>query len=275
MAKDLFKQERIEAAKFQKTAEREILPSFRRALYKSIQPVMDWVEANGTDGVPTTLLINRNVWQPTYLHVFDLIGMRAARKEYYYQRRMDGVEMKASAIDFLKNIWSGKLRDYALEYTYNIQQELNNRTVELINRALGDDGMIELDRQGRIRFFLKKIKGVMRERSLTISRTESTRTANLGKEIGARSWIDENGGNGYKMWLGRVVDERPTHLAVNNTIIPIDDLYTVGDEQAERPCDISLSASESINCRCSQSLMSQNRYNQLVKRNRIQNGKVV
>ena len=115
----------------------------------------------------------------------------------------------------------------------------------------------------------------MRTRSLTISRTEATRTANLGKEIGARSWIDEQGGQGYKMWLGRVVNERPTHLAVNNTIIPIDDLYQVGDEQAQRPGDVSLSAAEVINCRCSQSLMSQNRYNQLVARGRIVNSKVV
>lgn len=275
MAKDLFKQERIEFARFQRNAEREILPIFRKALLKSIQPVLNWVEINGTDSVPVTLLVNRSVWEPTYLTVFEMIGQRAARLEYYSQRRREGYETKASVIDFLKDIWSGKLRDYALTYTYSIQRELNDRTIELIQRALGDDGMLEMDRLGRIRFFLTKIKGVMRSRSVTISRTEATRTANLGKEIGARSWIDENGGQGYKMWLGRVVNERPTHLEVNNTIIPMDQLYTVGGELAERPGDINLSADEVINCRCSQSLMSQNAYNQLVRRNRIVNGKVV
>lgn len=275
MAKNPFKQEAIEFARFQKNAEKEIRPFVRKALNKSIEGVVSWVKQNGTDNVPIQGLIADDVWEPLYLKIYQLIGMRAARKEYYNQRRNEGVETKASAIEFFTDIWSGTLRDYALQYTYRISRELNDRTIELIQRALGDDAMIELDRLGRIRFFISKINGVMRKRSNTISRTESTTLANLGKEVGARSWIDENGGQGYKMWLGRVANERPEHLQVNNRIIPIDDLYTVGNESAERPGDINLSAGLRINCRCSQSLMSQNRYNALLKRGRIVNGRVI
>lgn len=274
-----FDQERADYAKQHKIAEKQLLPIFRTALYKSIEPVIKWVEIMGIDGVNPGELINKGVWIDAYEKAYNLIGLKFARREYYWQRKQEGLteqEEKATGIGFLIDIWNGKLRDFALQYTYNIQQELNDYTVQIIRRALGDAGSLELDQFGRVRFFIKDLKEKMRARSLVISRTEATRTSNLGKELGARSWIDESGQQGYKMWLGRNDNrERDSHLEENNTIIPIDELYSVGGEQCERPGDIALSASQSINCRCSQSLMSQNRYNQLLKRGRIVNGKVV
>jgi len=271
-----FDQERIDYAKFHRTAEKQLLPLFRKALATSVQPIIDWVNQYGVDGVPYEILLKTDVWRSTYQNAFNLIGMKSARKEFYRQRTLDGqAQEKASAIEFLVDIWTGILRDYALTYTYQIERELNDRTRSIIEQALGETGVLEIDREGRLRFFLTKIKDVLQKRSLTISRTEATRTSNLGKEIGARSWINQSGEEGYKVWLGRVTGERPTHLAVNDTIIGIDDYFTVGGEQALRPGDISLSADEVINCRCTQSIMSSIRYNAYVKQGRIVNGKLV
>lgn len=269
-----FDREREQYARAHSIAEKQALPYFRKALAASVAPVIKWVNDFGPDNVPVEKLIKEDVWILTYPQVYQLIGMKFAKKEYYNQRANEGI--KASAIDFLVDIWSGTLKDYALRYTYFIQKQLNDTTVDIIRRALGNDAALGLDRQGRTRLFEKDVNGAMKARSLSISRTEVTTISNLGKEVGARSWIDQNGGQGYKMWLGRVVGERETHLAENNTIIPIDDQYVLGgNDLCDRPGDLSLKPANRINCRCSQSLMSQNRYNQLQKRGRIVNGKVI
>jgi len=272
----LFRQERIEFAKFHKNAEKQILPIVRAALKKSIAPVLAWVEGNDVYNVPVDMLIDQNVWRDMYLKIFQQIGMSMARKEYYYQRRIEGGATKASAIEFLIDVWSSTLRDYALTYTTRIQADLNDTTVELLKRALGQDYSLMIDRAGRTRIFKQFTTQYFNGRSLVISRTEATTIANLGKEIAARSWIEEQGGGGYKVWLGRAdVKERPTHLETNNTIIPMDDKFSLQGDLGERPGDVEFEMKNKINCRCTQSLMSQNRYNALIKRGRIVNGKVI
>lgn len=275
-----FNQERIDYAKQHKIAERLLLPIFRKALAQSIEPVINWANSFGLDSLNPDILINKNIWAVTYQKAFDDMGVRFARREYYYQRKQEGIadeEQKAGfGIGFLIDVWLGKIKEFAASYAARIAPELNEYTIEIIKKALGEAGTLEIDALGRVRWFINTLKSRMAERSLTISRTEATRISNLGKELGAVSWIEEVGGQGYKFWLGREdARERDTHWEVNNTIIPIEDLYTVGGEQCERPGDTSLSAKEVINCRCSQSLMSQNRYNQLQKRGRIVNEKVV
>jgi len=272
----LLRQERIEFAKFHKNAEKQILPIVRKALKKSIAPVIAWVEGNDVYNVPVAMLIDQNVWRDMYLTIFQQIGMSMARKEYYYQRSIEGGATKASAIEFLIDVWSTTLRDYALNYTRRIQNDLNNTTTDLLRRALSEDYSLMVDGAGRTRLFKKFTTQYFDGRSLVITRTEATAVSNLGKEIGARSWIDEQGGGGYKVWLGRAdARERPTHLQTNNTIIPIDDLYNLDGDLGQRPGDVEFLMKNKIMCRCTQSLMSANRYAQYQKRGRIVNGKIV
>lgn len=271
-----FKQERIDFAKFHKTAEKQLLPLVRKALKQSISRVIQYAKDYGLETLNPELLINPNVWKTFYNSAFQLIGMKIAKKEYYRQRNLEGLANKASAIEFLVDIWSGLLRDYALNYTYNIERELNQTTIDIIKRALGEDYSLGVGRDGVVRLFENNLNGAMRTRSLGISRTEATTISNLGKDIGARSWIEEQGGGGKKVWLGRNdPKERPTHLEENDTILDIDDKYNLSGDLAERPGDVNLLPKNRINCRCTQSLMSKNRYNQLVKRGRIVDGKVV
>lgn len=274
---DEFEIERSEFAKQHKIAEKQMLPYFRKALRQHIAPFVRYIEVNSTAAVPRGListLLDNSVWAKVYNQVYEKIGVKFARREYYRQKKVDNEEEKAS-IGFLIDIWSSILRDYSLTYVYNISRELTDTTIKIIEEALSDIASLELDEKGRVRLLIKNITDKMKLRSLTISRTETTTVSNIGKEIGAVSWINEQGGQGYRVWLGRIARERDTHIAVNNTVLPLDEMYTVGTEQALRPGDVHLSAKERINCRCSQTIMSQNRYNSLVKRGRIVNGKLL
>lgn len=268
-----FKQERILYARQQRIAEKEMLPMFRKALRQSIAPVIDFVNSFGTDINPA-YLVDQNVWQNVYTQLYNQIGIKVARQEYYRQRGLEA--QKASPIGFLIDVWTRTFRDYALTYVYRIQRELNQTTVDIINKALGDVNALGLDRDGSIRLFEKTLNGAMKLRSLVISRTEATTLTNLGKEVGAMSWINESGQQAYKVWLGRNdARERQAHFDENNTILPIEGQYNLDGQHCDRPGDIVLSASQRVNCRCTQSIMSQTRYDAYVKRGRVVNGKLV
>jgi len=272
-----FRQERVDFAKSHAIAEREILPFIRKALKQTVAPVIFHAKTYGLDNLMPEALINKDVWSQVYPKIFNKLGMKFARAEYYRQRNLDrAIETKASAIDFLIDVWTSQLRDYALRYTYQISRELNETTLKIIREALGSEYLLGLDGDAKIRLFIKDITGKFKLRAGNISRTESTTIANLGKDIGARGWIEEAGGGGYKAWLGRNdKKERHTHLEENNTILPIDDFHIVGGEQCQRPGDVSLSAKERIGCRCTETYMSNTRYQAYKKRGRIIGGKLI
>lgn len=275
--KNEFTLEREEWERFQRIGAKEIAPYFRKALNDTLIPVINFVERFGVNALQMSMPIDPNVWNNAYLQAYNKLGMKSARKQYYYMRRMDGLlEEKASAIEIFVDVWSSLLRDYAINYTNLMASQLNATTIEMINKALGETTILGLDWDNSIRLFIKNIKGEFKKRAGVISRTESTTISNLGKAISARSYIDSVGGQGYKVWLGRNDNrERQTHIDENNTIIPIDDLHIVGGESCERPGDINLSAKERINCRCTESYLSQNRYLYFERRGRIVNGKLL
>jgi len=257
----------------QRIAEKSLVPIFRKALKDSVAPVLEHVKRYGTEGNPSAL-INKSVWTLAYQQAYADSPLKIAKQEYYRQRGLE--TNKASAIQFLVDIWQSTFRDYALNYVYGIQRELNQTTIDIIMQALGDANALGIDRDGSIRLFEKLLNGKLKLRTNTISRTEATTLSNLGKEVGARSWIAEQGGGGKKVWLGRNdAKERKSHLEENDTILDIDDQYDLDGEKADRPGDVKLSAKQRVRCRCTQSLMSMNRYNQLVKRGRIVDGKVI
>jgi|GEM_PF-4435698 len=269
-----FREERLIWNRFHAKAEKELFTVFRKALLSSIAPVIKYAENNGLNNIPVNGLVNRNVWIVPYQNAYAKQGMQMAKIEYYRQKSL--TPSKASAIDFLVDIWSGILKEYALTYTYGIQRELNETTVKMIQAALGDVAELDMDRTGRLRLFIKVLKDRVKNRAANISRTEVTTLANLGKSVAAQSWVDEQGGRGYHVWLGRNDEkERPDHLHTNNTILPLEENYIVGGEQAIRPGDVNLSQKQRIRCRCTQSIMTANRYNRYVKLGRIVNGKLV
>lgn len=267
-----FKQERILWERQQKIAEKTLLPIFRNALKESIKPAIEFVRTMGTNTNPSAL-INQNVWNKAYLQSYQS-ATKIAKQEYYRQRGLD--QIKASPIQFLIDVWTSTFRDYALNYVYGIQSNLNQTTIDIITESLGEVNALGLDRDGSIRLFEKTLEGKMKLRSLVISRTEATTLSNLGKEVGAMQYITDQGQKGYKVWLGRNDDrERKSHLIENDTILSVEDYYDLDGEKCLRPADVSLSAKQRVNCRCTQSIMSETRYNAYVKRGRIVGGKLV
>lgn len=260
----------------QRVAERKALPIFKAALEELYEPIFKWVEVNGIEGIPVVQLLDSQIWDKYYVRLYNEVGMDIARNEYYRHMNRDrDFGQKADGISFLANIWDTIMRDYALKYSYAIRKKLNDTTERIITEALGNDYILNLDRTGRVRLFLKEMKDNIQARSTTISRTEATTMSNLAKEVGARQWIDESGQDGYKVWIGMWGNERPEHVLLNDIVIPLSQTFDMSGFSCERPGDVNLPAELRINCRCTMIILSQRAYNQYIKRGLISEGRLL
>lgn len=244
---------------------KRVYPIFLKALQKQVAPVVEFIRRTGNTNPPLDILVVPNVFIRPLQDAYELVGMLAAKRQYYY---MQNTEEKA-LLDFLIDAWRAIFYDYATNYAYMIDNELSDTTKEEIRKALAysyEQGY----NADRTATYIRNSVGrqISRSRAVLISRTESATAANLGKRTGADSWLKENNQKGYKQWIGRGITtgphkERDEHLVLNDTIIPIDQDWNVGGEPAQYPGDTHLSASMRCNCRCTQIYMSQRRYDRM------------
>ena len=82
-------------------------------------------------------------------------------------------------------------------------------------------------------------------RALMLSRTISGNAANAGQYKGAQLT-----GATHKTWITAGSAVRKSHKKLNNTTIPVNDLFKVGGHSAYFPLDNRLPPGERVNCRC-------------------------
>lgn len=235
-------------------------PIFIRALVEQVQPTLEFIRRTENTDPPLDILVDPNIWIRPMQQAYELVATTAARREYYWMRN---IENKA-ILDFLIDAWRAVFMDYSTNYAYRIMNELSETTREEIRRALKESYDQNLNANQTATYIRKRVgREIPRSRAVLIARTESATAANLGKLTGAKSWLEESGQEGYKQWIGRVVNERSTHLALNDTIIPMDEDFMVGGEKATAPGDTRLSADERCNCRCTVIYMSKRRYDRM------------
>lgn len=94
---------------------------------------------------------------------------------------------------------------------------------------------------------VKRITFLNRNRARTIARTETVGAANAASNIAAK----ESGLVMDKIWISaRDNRTRPHHRQVNQQVVGMNELFTVGDSKMNFPGDKQGGADEVINCRC-------------------------
>jgi len=151
------------------------------------------------------------------------------------------------------NLWQSLLGDFltvriAGRIT-SVEQTTRERIAVLIERGIADGlGAREVAR------LIRDDKDFNKNRALTIARTETVTSANQGKYMAALSSPYVK----LKKWLP-FMDKRtrPTHLDfLNRPFVEMEQLFFLQNlqtgalESARYPCDNTLSAGNSINCRC-------------------------
>lgn len=258
-------------AKQHRIYERRAYPIFLRALHEQVQPTIDWIKVNGSTNPPLDALVVPAIWRDPMVEVYQMIGMLAARREYFFMRNTD-----KGALDFLIEAWRQVFYYYAINYAYRQENELSETTKNEIRYALSVAYDNNLNTDETVAYIRKRIYNeISRSRAVMIARTETTTAASLGKETGARQWLADQGQQGYKQWIGREDDRergRETdtmHWHLNDQIIPIDDKFVFTDANGITsyglmPGDVNLPANQRINCRCTLIYMSQRRYERIM-----------
>ena len=133
-------------------------------------------------------------------------------------------------------------------------REVNEATWNDLRRTLGEgiaEGREIRELTGRVRdqftrYAADDVDGKI-NRAEMIARTETARAWGAGSFEAAK----QSGVIRGRRWVA-ALDERtrPAHLAAHGQEVPLDGKFEVGGESADFPADPSLSAGNSINCRC-------------------------
>lgn len=151
------------------------------------------------------------------------------------------------------NLWRSLLSDFLTVRIAgrisSVEQTTRERVAVLIERGVAEGlGAREVAR------LIRDDKDFNKNRALTIARTETVTSANQGKYMAALSSPYVK----MKKWLP-FADKRtrPTHLDfLNRPFVEMEQLFYLQNlktgalEGAQYPCDNSLSAGNSVNCRC-------------------------
>lgn len=142
----------------------------------------------------------------------------------------------------------------AIDKNY-IALQINNRYMEILQEYMGIDKYLEdYTRQFSNAFIQTTFDSIddswylSADRARFIGENESETTWNYDEYRQAME-----SGKARKQWVDiRDKKERETHREVGGTIIPIEDVFVVGDSLMRYPKDSSLGAEakEIINCRC-------------------------
>lgn len=143
------------------------------------------------------------------------------------------------------------LRNYAIEMVQRITETQRQDILNILQQGIDDN--LTLDQ------IISRLTeaGIVETRARTIARTEIVRAANVGHQVGAKTFPYEVN----KKWQGAGDHrERHSHRLLNDQMIGEDDLFKVpiykGDkptgafDQMNAPGDPTASAANTINCRC-------------------------
>jgi hypothetical protein len=100
-----------------------------------------------------------------------------------------------------------------------------------------------------IRRRLQDVVDLSKAQAIAIARTEVISASNAGAITRVRAMGSD--APKFKQWLAtNDARTRPSHRAANNTVVPIDAKFEVGDARLDYPGDPTGPDSETVNCRC-------------------------
>ena len=211
------------------------------ALKESVQGVIDNMEQFGVQDALNDLRseISEAPMVEAYQDVYERIGVAFARQSFNaFKSRKDD--------QAVEDEWVRFMREFAVVEAGQRIAGVNDTTLKRI-RAVLENGVKEGLGIEEIARNMQESTAIHRVRARAIARTEIVSASNKGSLLGAQS----TGLQLKKEWIStRDRRTRPDHLDADGQIVDFNEKFNVGGEEAEYPGDPSLSAANSINCRC-------------------------
>jgi hypothetical protein len=192
--------------------------------------------------------------QPIVNDIYKRVGLWGAKTAYGELKELATEGAKAGGFGRNEQ-WIAEVLKFLSSHALRMLQRITDtQRQDLLNiLQQGMDDNLTIDQ------IISKITdaGIVEIRARTIARTEIVRAANVGHQVGARSFPYEVN----KKWQGAGDHrERHSHRLLNDHVVGEDDLYKVpiykGDkptgeyDEMNAPGDPTASAANTINCRC-------------------------
>lgn len=243
----------------QKVFEKKYQRQFYKYLASVNYAVARWISQNGFNLNPDQFLKYENV-ERIYRKLYTEVTLSEATLQW--DSFNDGIKQKDLLDDFARilspgesqpiSLWRRLLNDFITVRIAGRITEVNTTTRKRI-AFLIEKGIEEGLGASQVATLIRKDRGYNRNRSLAIARTETITAGNQGKYLAAVSspYIK------VKKWIPTLDNRtRLSHLDMEDRpFVELDQPFYVANadgflEQAQYPCDSSLSASNTVNCRC-------------------------
>lgn len=249
----------------QQTFERIYRKQFYSYLASINSKVAKWIDANEDLNPDVNAFLEGDRLDSIYRRLYTRLTIEEARLSWQQlDEQINGKERK-DIIDLLANIfsnsedgapisiWRRLLNDYLTVRIASRIQEVEQTTIKRISTLI-EKGIADGLGAREVATTIRKDTGFNRNRSLAIARTETITALNQGKYLAAQSspyvmekkWsptLDARTRLSHRDMYDRpfVALNQPFYLANAQGVL----------EEAQYPGDVTLSASNTVNCRCS------------------------
>lgn len=225
--------------------EQSMYKVFKLALDDQVKQVSEWIKANGVNIEPMlSVLVSPQPISEAYRICYSTIGTQEAKYVYTFIKRLGE---RKEIPSFFSEYWRKMMVLFFETEAGERITGVTETTRESITKLLADSVGMSLSEQAT--YILEHLDSpdFNRYRALMIARTESTAAAGQGAYLANQSSDYET----VKEWIS-VMDKntRHTHMVADGQVVESYDMFEVGAELALYPGALTLSAAESIQCRC-------------------------
>jgi hypothetical protein len=237
--------------KLHKEYEAYAYPIIKKALDDQTGVVADFVNEDNFDNIELYIqfLVQQKPLYSGLEKIYTKVGVSAATFSYDWIRNSVPKNKKDFIIDFFNAAWYEEMVNFFRLVGGTTVQGIDDTTRNIINNLLANILGQNLSRRDQAKLFQDTLNdpAYNRARALVIARTESTKTANFGINMGAESSDYEV----KKFWINtRDARTRPSHLAMTKDRIDLNQPFMVGDVRMMYPGEVGAPAAEVVNCRC-------------------------
>lgn len=231
--------------------ERYAYPIIKKALDEQIKAITDFTNEDNFDNLEIYIqfLVDQKPLYDGLEKIYRKVGVSSATFSYDWIRNSVPKTKKDFILDFFNAEWFREMTDFFRLVGGTTVEGIDDTTKDKINNLLFNILGQNLSRRDQAKLFEQTLNdpAFNRARSLVIARTEATKAANYGINLGAQSSDYEVG----KFWINtRDKRTRRSHLLMTKEPIGINQPFNVGGTLMQYPGDPSAPAKEVVNCRC-------------------------
>jgi len=237
--------------KLHKEYEAYAYPIIKKALDDQTGAVADFVNEDTFDNIELYIqfLVQQKPLYSGLEKIYTKVGVSAATFSYDWIRNSVPKTKKDFIIDFFNAAWYEEMVNFFRLVGGTTVQGIDDTTKNIINNLLSNILGQNLSRRDQAKLFQETLNdpAYNRARSLVIARTESTKTANFGINMGAES----SDYDVQKFWINtKDKRTRRSHLLMTQDRIAINQPFIVGGVPMMYPGEVGAPAAEVVNCRC-------------------------